>query len=94
MLLMLPVPTLLVVSPIPVTWDTLEMALSVWVSIHMKISYHRLAPLVIIIIDIHECTTGMSNCAIDATCTDTPAGSFTCACNLGYAGDGTVCIGK
>ena len=35
----------------------------------------------------------MSNCAADATCTDTP-GSFICTCNLGYTGNGTVCTSE
>ena len=32
----------------------------------------------------------------DGVCMNTPAGSFTCMCNAGYAGDGTVgmCFGK
>lgn len=45
--------------------------------------------------DIDECTLGTDDCVEGlATCTDTP-GSFTCACNPGYAGDGVVeCTGK
>ena len=66
MLLMLPVLTLLVASPVPVTWDTLEMALSVWVSSHVEFHEHDYPHL------SHECATGMSNCAGDATCTNTP----------------------
>ena len=46
-----------------------------------------------LVIDIDEYAPGMSNCAADATCTNSP-GSFTCICNLGYTGDGTVCMGK
>ena len=92
MLLMLPVLTLLVTSSVPVTQDTLEMALSVWVSTYEdSLLYHRLAPLVI---DLDECATSMDNCAADATCTNTPTGNFTCTCNPGYTGDGTVCMGK
>ena len=33
------------------------------------------------------------NCDVNAACTNTP-GSFTCACNIGYTGDGTSCTGK
>ncbi len=40
--------------------------------------------------DVDECATGAANCGANATCTNT-AGSFTCACNAGYAGDGIVC---
>ena len=45
--------------------------------------------------DINECTTGASNCASGgtSTCTNT-AGSFTCACNTGYSGNGVTCTGS
>uniref|UniRef100_A0A0G4I9M8 EGF-like domain-containing protein n=1 Tax=Chromera velia CCMP2878 TaxID=1169474 RepID=A0A0G4I9M8_9ALVE len=44
--------------------------------------------------DIDECTTSVDNCDIGgATCTNT-AGTFTCACNSGYSGDGLTCTGK
>ena len=46
-----------------------------------------------IVTDVDECATGISNCAANATCTNT-FGSFTCTCNLGYYGDGTICTGK
>ena len=41
--------------------------------------------------DINECD--MSPCDPDATCTNT-LGSFVCACNSGYIGDGMTCTGK
>ncbi|XP_072042803.1 uncharacterized protein [Amphiura filiformis] len=41
--------------------------------------------------DINECTNGEHNCHGNATCTNT-MGSFSCACNSGYSGDGTACI--
>ena len=41
-------------------------------------------------VDIDECTVGTDNCSADATCTNT-AGSFSCACNGGYSGDGVTC---
>ena len=42
--------------------------------------------------DINECATNNS-CNTQATCTNTE-GSFTCACNPGYYGDGLSCLGK
>lgn len=36
-----------------------------------------------------ECTAGTHNCDANAACTDT-GGSFTCACNNGYTGDGVT----
>ena len=43
--------------------------------------------------DINECTVP-STCHAQAACTNTPPGSFTCACNPGYSGDGMSCTGK
>ena len=40
-----------------------------------------------------ECVNDVDNCDTNANCTNTP-GSFTCACNLGYSGDGTSCTGS
>ena len=34
-----------------------------------------------------------SPCDGNAVCTNTP-GSFTCACNEGYSGDGITCTGQ
>ena len=39
--------------------------------------------------DIDECTT--NPCHADGTCTNTP-GTFQCACNQGYSGNGLVCL--
>ena len=47
--------------------------------------------LFIAIIDINECAS--SSCSSDATCSNTD-GSFQCACNNGFNGDGTTCTGK
>ncbi|XP_064644022.1 uncharacterized protein LOC135497923 isoform X2 [Lineus longissimus] len=42
--------------------------------------------------DIDECTSTdaklKEQCHADATCINTPAGSYTCACKAGYSGDG------
>ena len=43
--------------------------------------------------DIDECTTDTDNCDANAVCTDRD-GSFSCACNSGYNGDGTTCTSK
>ncbi|CAM4261537.1 FG-GAP-like repeat-containing protein [Corallococcus exiguus] len=40
--------------------------------------------------DIDECAAGADNCNENATCTNI-GGSFTCACNAGYEGDGVSC---
>ena len=45
--------------------------------------------------DIDECTTGTHDCdptPFEANCSNT-VGSFTCACNTGYTGDGKTCTG-
>lgn len=40
--------------------------------------------------DIDECAQGTDNCDANATCTNEP-GTFTCACDFGYTGDGVTC---
>ena len=42
--------------------------------------------------DINECVE-QSPCDENAQCANTP-GSFTCACNEGYSGDGMTCTGQ
>ena len=43
------------------------------------------------LLDINECAS--SPCHGNAQCTNN-AGSFICACNTGYTGDGLVCLSK
>ncbi len=45
------------------------------------------------LLDIDECTEDTHDCDVDASCYNTP-GSFNCACNGGYSGNGTYCNGK
>jgi cysteine-rich repeat protein len=40
--------------------------------------------------DINECLVNNGGCSPNATCTNT-VGSYTCACNPGYVGDGITC---
>ena len=44
------------------------------------------------LLDIDECVE-WSPCDGNAVCANTP-GSFTCACNEGYSGDGMTCAGE
>jgi len=43
--------------------------------------------------DVNECDEGTDNCDFDATCSNTE-GSYSCACNEGYSGDGFTCNGN
>ena len=43
-------------------------------------------------IDIDECTKGPQNCDRNADCNDID-GSYTCACMIGWTGDGFTCTG-
>ena len=43
--------------------------------------------------DIDECAANSHDCHLSATCTNTD-GSFACACNEGYTGDGRKCSGE
>lgn len=45
------------------------------------------------VVDIDECSEGSNNCVNVATCSNTD-GSFSCACPVGYTGNGTICNGK
>ena len=45
------------------------------------------------VIDEDECKIDTHNCSINAVCTNT-VGSFTCACNSSFFGDGVSCESK
>ena len=44
-------------------------------------------------LDIDECSWNSHTCDANAVCNNT-RGSYTCACKLGYSGDGKNCTGK
>ena len=48
---------------------------------------------ILFISDNNECTLGTHNCHNNATCTNAD-GSFTCACDTGYSGNGVTCTGR
>ena len=58
-----------------------------------------LVPLVIgdlqllVFVDIDECEDRANSCDGNATCSDTD-GSYECACNAGYSGDGYTCLSQ
>ena len=43
--------------------------------------------------DVDECTANTHNCDSNAACTNSD-GSYACACNTGYEGDGIICEGE
>ena len=43
--------------------------------------------------DDDECALDTDDCDANAVCTDTD-GSYECACNDGYSGDGFTCTGN
>ena len=40
---------------------------------------------------VDECALGTNDCDVNATCADTEDG-YTCACNVGFVGDGFTCV--
>ena len=79
--------TLLEASVATATLALREMESTAQVSETMESSC-PLYPL--LCIDIDECELGFDDCNENATCTDT-LGSFSCACNPGFEGDGLNC---
>ena len=43
---------------------------------------------------INECSEGNHDCHPDASCANTPAGSYSCTCKIGYQGTGSYCVGE
>ena len=43
--------------------------------------------------DVNECTLNLHNCHEQATCANT-LGSYSCACNSGWTGNGLTCEGN
>lgn len=41
--------------------------------------------------DVDECARSTDDCDSNATCSNAPAGSYSCTCKDGYAGDGKTC---
>jgi hypothetical protein len=52
----------------------------------------KYSKLQITLLDVNECVTE-SPCHTNAACNNTE-GSYTCACDTGYSGDGFSCHGK
>ena len=82
---------------VPVLLALKEMALkaAAWVCCH-SLQPHFVIILKVpslSIIDIDECQNDTDNCHDNANCNNT-FGSFTCACQDGYRGDGVTCTGK
>ena len=43
--------------------------------------------------DVDECSQGMNDCHVNATCNNTE-GSYNCSCKNGFTGDGFACKGE
>ena len=92
------VQTLMAATLVPVTLDTLEMVSLAMVSYTIILSVKSCSGIVIVIhhnilfVDINECEVGTDSCDENAECTNTD-GSYTCACNTGFIGNGVTCNG-
>ena len=62
--------------------------------IHSFIQSFKLAlyPIKFFNSDDDECYNGTADCDTNAAC-DNTIGSYTCTCNTGYNGNGTICEG-
>lgn len=49
--------------------------------------------MLLIILDIDECSEGIDNCHEQADCENTE-GFFTCTCRSGFSGNGELCEGE
>ena len=90
---MLPVLTLMEHLHAYVMMDMMEMDLHVTVRefVIMKTWYYTVLTFILhMFLDINECAQDMDECADDATCFDTD-GSYECACDLGFTGNGFNC---
>ena len=67
---------------------------SLYMHVLLKNEYSYNAMNFVILSDIDECADATTdNCDSNSMCTNAP-GSFTCTCNQGYTGNGTVCFGN
>ena len=83
-------PILLVATSVNATLDSLAVDLTapVWQPIINSIFRYNINYF--IFLDINECAELTDMCDGNATCNDTE-GSYECACNSGYSGDGFSC---
>ena len=58
------------------------------VTINIKKHHEKLTN--ILNLDIDECVTETDSCHEYAVCSNN-VGSFSCSCNVGYSGNGTIC---
>ena len=90
--------TLLVVLFVPVgqatSWMKMEWTAVVRFRLPLISTGNMLQCVLFFHVDINECESDDSNnCDENAQCTNT-VGSYSCACNPGYTGDGVICASK
>ena len=59
---------------------------------NLPLQYYSNKEWLIFHLDINECTLGTHQCNVNADCTNTDGG-YTCACKIGFSGDGFECAG-